>query len=200
MNIENFQKFTNNILQDNTLTRYNNNDHCIHILDAYTTFTMCDKNNRKKIHEYRKEWFVNSYIANNCNVNTEDKQYLKDSLLNYYENNLNDPFTGNFQPPSSIYLQELFQNKKEHDDFHENDDVVFHYTDLSNRYSRYLQSIKEKLQKLEAVDNDICNESDDHSICSDDEYMDYDTNDYDYEDFDYDNEYYEEDCDDYNDW
>jgi len=188
-NIQDFSDFTNNILNDNTLTRHDNDDGSIHMLDGITAYTMCNSKNRANIYNIRKHWFVDNYL--------KDENHIKQPYLDFYEQNIKDTFPGNFNPPSSF--QDLLNNQKEHDEIVEyNDDVAFHYDDLSNRYNRYLEAIKEKQQKNENIEIDeMYNDSDTNSSYTEEDLTEYE-DDFDtyYDDY----EDYEEDYDDYNDW
>lgn len=147
--MEGFNTFVNNTMNNSIL------------LNGYTTFMMCNENNRKDIKQYRMHWFVENY-NNYDNVN-------KIPYYDYYKNNITDNYSGVFNPPPCFYNQmmrdidyeEKCKKQEEQDEY--NDDIAMHYREVANRHLRKCNN-----QNTINDDND--------SLLYEDEYEEYEDN------------------------
>lgn len=153
------------------------------ILNGYTTFLMTNKQNRDNIKNYRMDWIINNYTGDD---NKED-------LENFYKNNINDTYSGLFNPPKCIFNEIEREERREEEikrkecEEYYNDDVKIHYDILAIKFStnkRKFDAIDNNDEEYFTEEDDISNEyySDNTSI-----YDDYELDLYnnDYEDTDY---------------
>lgn len=167
------------------------------LFNGYTTFMMCNKENRENIKEHRMKWIVNNYT----NYAPGDHS----DYYNFYNQTVNDTYPGVFAPPPCFYNEILREEQRQKDQERReaeewyNDDIQTHYRDIANKYARSIETPQEFAGndcECEMEYSDI--ETDYNTSVEDAEYFT-DTYDdyYDYEYDDYEEEQYE---DDYNDW
>jgi len=167
-------------------TVFGKDDPLVEYFQAFTTVSMCDRNTRQKIHDTRKKWVISNFVEYK-NVDTEEYSI-------YYENNVEDSYSGVFAPPP---CRMNFEEKEENEVYQE-DDIDLHYRDIANKYTNITNL--QKYQKDEEEDEVMyCTEyesdySQDNGYASLTEFSDFD--DYD-EGNDYDEDIYFEDDYDY---
>lgn len=209
-NLNNFHNYANNIM--------NNSIPESQIFNGYTTFLMCNYNHNNHnsqnnhhtanddIRNHRMNWIITNYIKYDCKDDIKkDFKDIRDTFKDYYDTNISDRYTGNFNPPQCFYNYLLKMDDMEREKYLKeceeryNDDIEIHYRDIANRYDRSNQidnivlsdDENEDFIDSEEYDTEIMTQSD---II--DEYYEYDDFDNNYDDF------YEETEieDDYNDW
>jgi hypothetical protein len=183
MSFISFTSFVNNTIN-------NENDPNAIILNGYTTFLMCKKNERNNIKEHRMEWMVNNYV----NYDNVDKR----PYYEYYKNNIQDPYSGIFNPPPCFYNEMVREERKkqeeaqkEWEEYH-NDDIAMHYREIANKHLTRYDMMKEDSECMSDLDyqESIKDEEDNESYITEEE------NDYYNDDNDDFSEYYEDDdCD-----
>ena len=138
-------------------------------LNGFTTFNMCDSENRKKIHDIRKKWIINNF----CNY----EPVIQKDYENYYNENILDNYNYNFNPPKSYYTEPNIEKV-------EYDDIDDHYRYISNNYSRIV--LLQSQKKEEELDDIECEYSGYHSDSSYDLYITIDNDSFyeSYEEFD----------------
>ena len=198
-NFDNFHKYANNIM--------NNSIPEAQIFNGYTTFLMChNRDNEGNIRAHRMNWILTNYAKYDCEDDVKkDLKDIRDELKDYYNTNISDIYSGQFNPPRCFYnhllkMDDMEREKhaKESEEKY-NDDIEVHYRDIAHRYDMSNQ-IDNTVHSDE--ENEDFNDSDEYDTGymtpSDimDEYCDYDDFDNNY------NDYYEETEieDDYNDW
>lgn len=185
----NFQSFVSTVYDPHTAES--------ELFNGYTTFMMCNRDNRENIKDLRRKWIVNNYT----NYTSGDHSQYYD----FYNQTVNDTYPGVFAPPPCFYNEILREEQRQRDEERReaeelyNDDIQTHYRDIANKYARSIE------RPQEFNDNDCDEEMEFSDIETDyntsvedveyftDTYDDY----YDYEYDDYEEEQYE---DDYNDW
>jgi NACalpha-BTF3-like transcription factor len=130
-----FNNYVNTILADE-------NSPMATILNGHTTFLMSKPENRDNIKEHRMKWFINNYT----NFENTDKQ----EYYNYYMQNINDPYSGIYNPPPCFYNEMIRQQNKEDEerqkelDEYNNDDIKMHYDYLQARHNDIINMLKPK--------------------------------------------------------
>lgn len=190
--ISNFQDYTNNILGN----RIAESD----IFNGYTTFLMCNRNNREDIRRHRMNWMITNFVTYNCDADAKkDLKDLRDVYKDFYERNVEDTYSGHFDPPGCFYNYVLKLDDMEREKYLKeceeryNDDIETHYRDISNRYN-----VVSRIETLSDDEYDDVYESDDYDTgyITQSDIID------EYDDYEYFDDYYEETEieDDYNDW
>jgi hypothetical protein len=185
-----FNNYVNTILTDE-------NSPMANILNGHTTFLMSKPENRDNIKEYRMKWFVNNYTDF---VNTDKQEYYDN-----YLKNINDSYSGVYNPPPCFYNEIVRQNNKEaaqrqkEIDEYNNDEIKMHYDYLQARYNDIINMLKPK--NTEEDNEDLISEyTQDYSCIDELDYQSsidfYDNYDYD-DDYESQTEYFEEDYNDY---
>lgn len=184
--IDGFDNFVNNSIN-------NENDPNAIFLNGYTTFMMCNKDNRENIKEYRMNWLINNYV----NYENIDKR----PYYEYYKNNINDTYSGVFNPPPCFYNEMIREERRKEEEARKeweeyyNDDIAMHYREIANRHLTRWDMLKEDQDCISYVEeNESYNSEDDK-----DSFLEYEDEDYYYDDEYYDDmsEVYEEDDYDY---
>lgn len=175
--MDSFTEFVSTVFgKDDPLSEY---------FQAYTTVSMCNRNTRQKIHDTRKRWIINNFVEYK-NVDTEEYSI-------YYENNVEDSYSGVFAPPPC----RLNVEEKEENEVYQEDDIDIHYRDIANKYAIITNLQNYQKDDEDEVSNYIEYETDyshDNGYISMTEFSDFDE----YDDIDdYDEDIYFEDDYDY---
>jgi len=180
MDLQNFHEYTSSILHSS------DNPESI-LLNCHTTFLMSMSKYRQNIKDYRMQWFVNSY-TNYANIDATP-------YYEHYKKNVNDNYSGIFDPPPCFYNEMLRQEQNAANELlrdQEYDEIAQHYKELETRYAILLQS-----NQTENIDDEMyfeeCEDEFDASSTQDDtDYQTTDDYDYAYE-WEDENEFYEDD-------
>lgn len=171
MDMEAFQTFVNQVLANQTELAM--------ILNGYTTFLMADRSKRDAIKDYRMHWFVNNFT----NYDNLDKG----AYYEYYKNNIQDSYSGIFDPASTpfsqMFREEMLQKELEQKEYEEyyNDDIAMHYREIANRHLTRWDMMKEDSECMSLYEES-------ESSVTDNEYDSY------FSEYDeYDDSYYEDD-------
>lgn len=184
MDMQSFDNFVNQILN-------NQREALAIILNGYTTALMANKDKRDNIKDYRMDWFVTNY--------TDYENVDKRPYYEYYKNNINDTYSGVFNPPPCWYNEMIREERrqkeveqKEYDEYY-NDDIAMHYREIGNRHltrwdmmkedSECMSEYQESESSEEEIDRDsYISEYDDYDDTGyyDEVQTEYEEDDYDY--------------------
>lgn len=163
------------------------------VFNGYTTFMMCNRDNRENIKQHRMNWVINNFT----NYSTGDHS----EYHNMYTQTVNDTYSGIFSPPPCFYNEMMREEQRQREDEvkeaedHYNDDIQTHYRDIANKYAcsienPYKAGYNEYDFDSEYNDMDESVFESDYSTSVDDvEYYTEDYEDFEYEEPQYDGEY-----------